>query len=293
MLRVRTLRLERDGLGMRELALLVAAAALVGAVAVVGLLKGGDSTPGGRIGYHVGDIERWVNARGEIVDAPVTWPPLREGDSPSAAPTLGIQQIASPDGQAMAYVTVMGEGASTIWRLMVKEGDRITEVAKLGRGDAPLLVLGTKSAARSADGVPLVVAWSPDGSKLAWGSVTEAPYNLHVAERGRWIPQSYPLEGGYVGELAWSADGRYLAVSTYAKDRADHTLLVMDTLENHGPQRLAKGCVVVWAPDSRHLVLHGEPRTQPGLLVISVDGDVRRVTERTDVAPFAWVADPE
>ena len=280
-------------MGMRELALLVAAVALLGAFAAVVLLKGGDDAPGGRIGYHVGDTERWVNARGETVEAPVSWPLPRRGDSPSAAPTLGIQQIASPDGQAMAYVTVTGEGASTMWRLMVKEEDRITEVALLGGGDAALLVLGTKSAARSVDAVPLVVAWSPDGSKLAWGSVTEAPYNLHVAERGRWIPQSYPLEGGYVGELAWSSDGRYLAVSTYAKDRADHTLLVMDALENHGPQRIAKGCVVVWAPDSRHLVLHGEPRTQPGLLVISVHGDVRRVIERTDVAPFAWVADPE
>ena len=291
MLRVRTLRLERDGLGMRELALLVAAVALVGAVAVVGLLKGGDSTPGGRIGYHAGDIERWVNARGETVEAPLSWPPRGAGDSPSAVPTLGVPQIASPDGKTIAYVTISGEGATTIWRLMVKEGDRITEVAQLGGGNAPPLVLGTKSAARSVDGVPLVVAWSPDGSKLAWGSVTDAPYNLHLAKRGTWTPRSYPLEGGYVGELARSAGGRYLAVSTYAKDRADHTLLVMDTLENHGPQRLAKGCVVVWAPDGRHLVLHGEPRTQPGLLVISVDGEVHRVTERTDVAPFAWVAE--
>ena len=291
MLRVRTLKLERDGMGMHDLALLVAAVALVGAIATLVLLRGGGDAPGGRIGYHAGDIERWVNARGETVDAPVSWPPRRAGDSPPAAPTLGVQQTASPDGQAVAYVTITGEGPSTIWRLMVKEGNRVTEVAQLGGGGTPLLVLGTKSAARSADGVPLVVAWSPDGSKLAWGSVTDAPYNLHLAERGKWTPRSYQLQGGYVGELAWSGDGRYLAVSTYEKDRSDHTLLVMDTIENHGPQRLAKGCVVVWAPDSRHLVLHGEPRTQPGLLVISVDGEVRRVTERTDVAPFAWVGE--
>ena len=291
MLRVRTLRIERDGMGMRELALLVVAVALVGAIAAVVLLKGGDDVPGGRIGYYAGDVERWVNAHGETVDAPLSWPSRSAGDAPSAAPALAVQQTASPDGKAVAYVTITGEGASTIWRLMVKEGNRVTEVAQLGGGNGPLLILGTKSAARTADGVPLVVAWSPDGSKLAWGSVTDAPYNLQMAERGRWTPRSYMLEAGYVGELAWSADGRYLAVSTYAKDRSDHTLRVMDTLDNHGPRRLAKGCVVVWAPDSRHLVLHGEPRTQPGLLVISVDGDVRRVTERTDVAPFAWVAE--
>jgi len=115
------------------------------------------------------------------------------------------------------------------------------------------------------------------------------PYNLVVVDRGTWTSRSYPLEGGYTGELAWSADGRYLAISTYAKDRSDHTLLLLDTLEDQGPRRLAKGCVMIWSPDSRHLVLHGEPRTQPGLLVLSVDGEVQRVTQRTDVAPFAWL----
>jgi Tol biopolymer transport system component len=279
-------------MGVRELALLVAAVVLVGAVSAVVLLKGGDGAPAGRIGYHAGDIERWVNARGETVDAPVSWPPEHVGGSASAAPALGVQQTASPDGRAIAYVSITDEGAWSIWRLMVKEGDRVTELGQLAGGDGPPLVTGGgKSAARSVDGVPLVIAWSPDGTKLAWGSVTDAPFHLRIADRVTWASRSYPLEGGYVGELAWSADGRYLAVSTYAKDRADHTLLVMDTLENHGPKRLAKGCVVVWAPDSRHLVLHGEPRTQPGLLVISVDGDVRQVTERTDVAPFAWVGE--
>jgi hypothetical protein len=174
----------------------------------------------------------------------------------------------------------------------VKEGERITEIGQLGGGQDPRLVASNgKGPARSSDGVPLTMRWSPDGSRLAWGSVSGSPYTLHVAERGSWAPQSYALEGGYVGELAWSEDGRYLAVSTYEKDRSDHTLLVLDMVEHHGPRPLAKGCVVVWAPDSRHLVLHGEPRTQPGLLVVSVDGDVTRVTERKDVAPFAWVAE--
>jgi Tol biopolymer transport system component len=292
MLRVRTLKLERNGIGMRELMMLGAALAALASVAAIALVPSGDDVPAGRIGYHAGDVERWVTASGEPVGVPPDWPPRSPvGVQSSVTPALGLGQVASPDGDAIAYVSITDERAWSIWRLTVKEGHRVTEVGQLGGGDGPRLVAKNgKGAARSSDGVPLVVRWSPDGTKLAWGSVSGSPYNLHVAERGSWVTRSYPMDGGYAGELAWSPDGRYVAVSTYEKDRSDHTLLVLDTTESHGPTRLAKGCVVVWAPDSRHLVLHGEPRTQPGLLVVSVTGDVQRVSERKDVAPFAWVA---
>lgn len=292
MLRVRDLSLEHDGMAVRDLALLVAAAALVAGISAVVLLRGGDDLPGGSIGYYAGNTELWVNASGEAVREPRDWPPEALSQVPTSAAGSGLLRFPSPDRQATAYVSIAGEGSWSVWRLMMEEDGRVTELGALGSADEPRLVAGNgKSRARSVDGVPLLIAWSPDGQKLAWGSVTEPPYNLHVTDRATLTSRSYPLEGGYVGELAWSGDGRYLAISTYAKNRADHTLLVLDTLEGHGPRRLAKGCVVVWSPDSRNLVLHGEPRTQPGLLVISVDGDVRRVTERTDVAPFAWVAE--
>ena len=196
MLRVRALKLERDGIGMRELALLVAAVALVGAIAGSVLLKGADDAPGGRIGYYAGDVERWVSARGETLDAPVKWPPQAALQPPSSKPAIGVQQFVSPDGQAIAYVTNTGVGSGSIWRLMVQDGGLVRELGQLGDRDAPPLIAGAKTAARSANGVPLVVAWSPDGTKLSWGSVTDAPYNLHLAERGTWTPRSYPLEGG-------------------------------------------------------------------------------------------------
>ena len=65
-------------------------------------------------------------------------------------------------------------------------------------------------------GVPLIVAWSPDGRYLAYGSVTGLPYTLNVVERGVWTPQQYTLVDGFVGELAWSPDGHLLAVSSYS-----------------------------------------------------------------------------
>jgi len=193
------------------------------------------------------------------------WPGRGPIIAPVFSPGLGVEQFPSPDGEAVAFIKTTDEGAWLISRLMVKDGGRITEVGQLGGGDWPELVAGGKGGARSRGGVPLVVAWSPDGQKLAWGSVTNAPYNLQIAKRGAWDPRSLPLVGGYVGELAWSPDGRYLAVSTYAANRTDHTILMLDTVEDGVPQQVAKGCVMVWSPDGGYLALHGEPKTQPGL----------------------------
>ncbi len=261
------------------------------ALLLYAVYSGSEPPPAGVIGYRGAETEAWVNAKGEPVDPPDNWPPVSNQGSVAGLPALGPAQVPSPDGAAIAFVTSTDEGAWLITKLMVKEGERVTEVAQLGGGDAPPLIVADKAGARSADGVPLVVAWSPDGQTLAWGSVNDPPYNLHLAARGAWEARALPLAGGWVGELHWSPDGRYLAISTYADDRSDHTLLVFDSLGDEPPEQLAKGCVIVWAPDSRHLALHGEPKTQPGLWVVSVDGESRRVIDRLGVAPFAWVAE--
>jgi len=284
MLRVRTLKLERDGAGIRELWMLLAAASIIALTVAFVLFRGRESFPAGTIGYRTGDAEAWVNARGETAEAPERWAPSQR-PARRGRPELGPAQFPSPDGGAIAFVRTTGEGA---W-LMVQEGGLITEVGQLAGGGSPSLVLSAKGGARSRGGVPLMVSWSPDGQTLAWGSVMEPPYNLHLAQRAGWKTRSLPLEGGYAGELAWAPGGRHLAISTYAQDRTDHTVLVLDAAGSEPPKRVAKGCVMVWSPDGRHLALHGEPRTQPGLWVVSVDGESRQVIDRLGVAPFAWV----
>lgn len=289
MVRIRELTLERDGFAARDLVLLLAGVLAVAAVVAFVVAGGRERVPAGTIGYRNGEIERWVNARGKPVTAP-------ESGTAVIAPALpfetdlGPAQFWSPDGDAVAFVTTTDEGAWQISRLLVKEGGRVREVGQIGGGDGPALLLTSKGGARSRDGVPLVVAWSPDGRQLAWGSVTSAPYNLHLTDRATLTPRSLPLAGGYAGELAWSPDGRYLAISTYAPDRTDHTILLLDTTGHEAPRQVAKGCVMVWSPDSRYLALHGEPKTQPGLWVVSVDGKARQIIDRLGLAPFAWTA---
>ncbi len=289
MIRVRELTLEREGFGVRELALLIAAVTVVAVVVGFVLAQGREALPAGTIGYRDGDHEEWVNARGKTMEAPGAWPSAPVS-AQFFAPELGPAQFPAPDGGAIAFVTTTDEGAWLVSRLMVKEGNRVTEVAQVG-GDAPALLLGGKGGARARNGVPLVVAWSPDGQQLAWGSVNDPPYNLHLADRATLTPRSFPLTGGYAGELAWSPDGRYLAISTYAADRTDHTILLLDSFGDEAPRQVAKGCVMVWSPDSRHLALHGEPRKQPGLWMVSVGGESRRVIDRLGVAPFAWIGE--
>jgi hypothetical protein len=273
---------------MREMAMLLGAVTIVGVAAAFVLTQGREKFPAGTICYRSDDTEAWVNARGEKADAPEAWvPPQLPARQPP--PELGTAQFPSPDGGAIAFVRTADEGAWLIPRLMVLEGGQITEVGQLGDGDSPSLVLGGKGGARSRGGVPLIVSWSPDGQTLSWGSVAEPQYTLQLAERGSWKARSLPLEGGYAGELAWAPDGRHLAISTYAEDRTDHTILMLDTAGSEPPKQVAKGCVMVWSPNGRYLALHGEPRTQLGLWVVSVNGGARQVIDRLGVAPFAWV----
>lgn len=261
------------------LVLLVAVAAVLVLFGLGLLSMDTADRPGGIIGYRLEGREVWVRADGHTVAEP-------EGVDDEEV-TDGGGEIWSPDGRLAAFMEVTVDGA---W-VSVREGDSVRRVGRLADARSPRIVGGPKGVALDSGGVPLVIAWSSDSQTLAWGNVTEPPYNLHIAKRGEWDVRSLPLVGGWAGELAWSPDGRFLAISTYAENRTDHTLLMFDTLGSEAPRQLAKGCVMVWSPDSRHLVLHGEPKSQPGLWVVSVDGHARQITERTAVAPFVWLAD--
>lgn len=153
----------------------------------------------------------------------------------------------------------------------------------------PALVNGGKGAARAVAGIPLVVAWSPDSEKLAYGSITGEPYALQIVEPfGLGRSQFHEVAGGYVGELAWSPDGRYLAISTYSLDRKNHTVFMLDTTRN-ALAKVSDGCHLTWSPDGKYLAIHRDPGPEAGAWVISPDGHERYAVSREPGAfPYAW-----
>jgi dipeptidyl aminopeptidase/acylaminoacyl peptidase len=188
----------------------------------------------------------------------------------------------SPDGNAIATVERRPDGVflNVIWN------HRVLAPIQLAGPDAPTLVDGGKSLAAAVKGVPLVLAWAPDSKTLAYGSITGEPYVLHLLTAAG--VRDVQVSGGYVGELTWSPDGRYLAISTYALDRKDHSVLIIGVGETVA-RRLSDGCHIVWSPDSRYIAIHRDPRTETGAWVLSADASERyAITTDPDAFPLTW-----
>jgi hypothetical protein len=181
-------------------------------------------------------------------------------------------EVSSPDGKDSARIDRNPTG---VWLAVGAPGAEAS-IAQLAGPSDPALVAGGKGAAREVEGIPLVVAWSPDSERLAYGSITGEPWSLNVYNGHGSVPefQRHQVTGGYVGELAWSPDGQYLAISTYAVDRTSHTVLLLDTRTNR-MERLSDGCHLTWSPDSKYLAIHRDPGVESGAWVLSVDGDTR------------------
>ncbi len=176
-------------------------------------------------------------------------------------------------GTRIEVTTVSGQVGSFL--LAAPEGDQ--------------LVNGGKGPAAAVASVPLTVQWSPDSRYLAFGSITGAPWALNVLSVGAGRLDRYAVQGGYVGELAWSPGSDLLAISTYEIGRRDHNVLLFDA-GARTVRHLIDGCEVVWAPDGRYLAVHREPRVEPGVWIASADGETRiRATADPMAFPISWV----
>jgi hypothetical protein len=282
MISTQTLRL--NGLKNGRLVFAVIAVSSMAAIAVGLLLAwrattGSTTKPHGIISYTTTQGEASVRPDGQAVTIGL----------PAAVPVVtntGTEEFSAPDGQALASVERDDAGAWLALRGVASPG----RVAQLTDPSSPPLVNGVKGDAQVVGGVPLTVAWSPDSRYLAYGSLTGRPYTLHIVDRTTGDQQSFIVDGGFVGELAWSAQGR-LAISTYSDNRRDHSTYVLNP--NGGiPVRLIDGCHVVWSPDGRYLVLHRDPQRAPGAWVVAADGSsAYALTNEQTAFPLTWRAE--
>ena len=155
--------------------------------------------------------------------------------------------------------------------------------------DSPALVEGGKAPAAAVKGVPLVVAWSPDSTLVAYGSLTGEPFYLNITSPGLiGAGRTFDLSGGYVGELAWSPNGRYLGISTYTMDRKNHTTFIYDR-QTGTVTRLIDGCHITWSPDSKYVAVHRDPAPEPGTWIVSIDAGQRyALTTDPTAYPEMW-----
>jgi WD40 repeat protein len=195
--------------------------------------------------------------------------------------------VPSPDGKTVATIERVPAGVF----LSVTAGGFTNGIAQLAGSSDPALVAGGKGAARAVEGVPLVVAWSSDSSRLAFGSITGDPYVLTVMRPATptYGTAGFQVQGGYVGELAFSPDGKYLAVSTYALDRKSHTVLMLE-LATGRLTRLIDGCHITWSPDSLYIAIHRDPGAEAGAWVISATNAEERwpISNEAQAFPLTW-----
>lgn len=257
------------------------AVALVAAIAITLLLlpRSGDGTDiGGVITYQSSQGDVTVRPNGERVETRYVAAAAQDETS------VGGVWVA-PDQTIVAFVDQTDDGA---W-MAVWEHSGVTRLAQLAGPGSPPLVSGDKTSARAADGVPLLAAWSPDGSQFAYGSATDGQDVFHVVDSRGWSERSYGLDDGFVGELVWSPDGKNVAISSYSRDGKDHTVYIADAAGG-GIGRLVDGCLIVWSPDSQYLAVHRDPYYEPGLWLFSIDGLERRLlSDDGGATALAWL----
>ena len=237
--------------------------------------------PSGRITYEITG-QGFFNAK-----------PTGEQLGPAAAEDLHFvhnataqDEVPGPDGSRVARIQRNDAGT---W-LEVTGNDFLPAAWQIAGPSDSALVSGGKGAARAVEGIPVVVAWSPNSRQIAWGSITGSPYTLLIADpQAPSQLRTYQVSGGYIGELAWSPDAHYLAISTYSLDRKDHTVFMLDMQRAGSPVRLVDGCHLTWSPDGRYLAIHRDPGPEQGAWVISPDGDERYAVSREAGAfPYSW-----
>ena len=200
-----------------------------------------------------------------------------------------VDEAPSPDGKWTAAILRNPEGVF----LALRGEDGVQRIAtQLASGDGPALVAGGKGHARAVEGVPLVVAWSPDSKTLAFGSVTGSPYFLGLLSNPGAVNPAITyreVSGGYVGELAWSPDGKNLAISTYSLDRLDHSVLIADPATGY-VKTLIDGCHLTWSPDSEYVAVHRDPGPEAGAWVIAAANKSDRwaITREVQAFPLTW-----
>jgi Tol biopolymer transport system component len=189
---------------------------------------------------------------------------------------------ASPDGRTVAFTQDSPQG----WQLWTVDGTT-GEVRNAGNmGSDPAGIAPPQENPPLQEKGPMYVAWSPDGSKVAFGGGYQPPYTMTIADIATGAKHRTEFPDGYPGEIKWSPDGKKLAVSSYNVPRTHHEAYVVDP-ETGIARDVLSGCVIVWSPDSQFLAVHGE--REPGIAIADVVTlQHAQLTHTPGDTPLSW-----
>jgi TolB protein len=167
----------------------------------------------------------------------------------------------------IAYITKEGGQRSVVFKLYVADADGFNPREML-KSHEPLLSL----------------AWSPDGTRLAYTSFEQRRATLYVQnvqDGTRTLLAEFP---GRNSAPAWSPDGTRMALTLSKDDIAD--IYVM-RLADRSLQRLTSNPAIdtepAWSPDGQHIVFTSDRSGKPQIYRVSAQGGAaERVTYEGD-----------
>lgn len=169
----------------------------------------------------------------------------------------------SPDGQKIVFVNRVGEGPSTIW-VINRDGLSPQQIYP-----APNNVVA--------------VAWSPDGSAIAYAMSLDQPKEFEIFLMNPDGTNHRRISRGLLGiggSLAWSPDGRFLLI--FAGPPGEKDIYRLD-VSNGNFLRLTTGgnnTAASYSPDGTQIVFNSlRNEGQADLYLMNADGsDLRQLT---------------
>ena len=205
-----------------------------------------------------------------------------EATTLATVPSTVWYLYASPDGRTVAFTQDSAAG----WQLWTIDGATGAVRNAGNMGSDPAGIAPPQENAPLQEKGPLYIAWSPDGSKVAFGGGYQPPYTMTIADIATGAKHRTEFPDGYPGEIKWSPDGTKLAVSSYNLPRTHHESFVVDP-ETGVARDILSGCVIIWSPDSQFLAIHGE--REPGVAIANVVTlQHAQLTHTPGDTPLSW-----